>query len=66
MIIVNINEDSHRVFISRLDKQEVKSHIVWANKEEYCIDPVSYQDYSKAKNIQINMDNQGFKNVPIV
>lgn len=65
-MIVNINKDTHRVLINRLDKQEVKTHIVWKSKEEYCLDTDSYDDYCKAKQIQIKMMNEGFENVPVV
>jgi len=66
MVIVDINKDTHRVFLNRLDKQEVKTKIVWKDNSEYCLDTLSYEDYCKAKQLQIRMDNEGYKNVPIV
>lgn len=64
-MIVNIDNDTHRIFLSRLIKLRVKFRIVWKNGKEYCLDTLDYDDYVSAKQLQINMGDT-YKNVPIV
>jgi hypothetical protein len=65
MIIVNINKDHHRIFLSQLIRiTSVKCRIVWQKGEEYCLEPIDYYSYAVAKELQIKLSK--YYNVPIV
>lgn len=63
--IINSNSDSHKIFIRHLNEDNVRTKIFWKKGDEYCIDTLTYIDYSKAKKIQI-MLYKNYGDIPIV
>ena len=68
--IININDDSHRQFMVRLERILTsnaldKPVIVWHKGEEYCLDTCDQDSYAYAKELQITMDKEG-KKIPHV
>ncbi len=66
MFTLDLNQDTHRVFLTRINKRELKVTIKWKHNTSYCLEPSTYDDYSKIKDLQIQMDEEGYKNVPCV
>ena len=56
MFIININIDAHRKLMVALNKIGVKTKIVWSRGVESCHEPLTYEDYSRAKDVQIMLD----------
>lgn len=65
MFIIDINKDSHRVMMNRINTKGIILKTVWKEKTEYCFDTIEYKDYVWCKELQIQMDRY-YNNVPIV
>lgn len=64
--IIDLNQDTDRVMMNRIDTMDIDLEIKWKKGLEYCFDTKTYIDYQKVKQLQIKMDEQGWKNVPVV
>lgn len=64
--IININKDSHRIFLTRLTELRVKPTIIKKfNHEEYLMDTTIHPDYILAKQLQIRLQHR-YLDTPII
>ena len=64
--IIDLQKDTDKVMMNRIDNMDIILEIKWTKGLEYCFDTKTHIDYSKIKQLQIRMDEQGWKNVPVI
>jgi hypothetical protein len=65
MFTIDINKDNHRILIGELSKASVGTKIVRNSGALFTLDTLTYEDYVKAKDIQVQLDKQ-YSDIPCI
>lgn len=63
--MLNLSNDTHRIFAKAISDRAIKTYIIWKKGDEMCLDTQTHRDYTKAKDLQIQLDTL-YKDVPCV
>jgi hypothetical protein len=64
--IIDLGKDTDKVLMTRIQDRNIDLELKWNKGLEYCYDTKTYKDYCVVKQIQINMDHEGYKDVPVI